>query len=494
MKLKHKIMMAQAPLAFFLMIVGVLCVLTLLDLTDAAESPYLDRMMELVKNQNERPLDLVLEVTKWVVTSIILAFTFGMFASTWLTTLLLRPLEGLSQVARRIADGDLTARAQIKGADELKKLAADFNEMANHLQEYRASSLGELLQSQLAMQAAIDSLPDPVIVLDLKGELRHVNQAAINIFLVEPFHEIFPFSNTPEPILEAIGSLKNHVLGGKGPLVAKSVSEAISVHKNGQEPQLYLPRAYPVYEEGAGVIAVTMIFQDVTSLRLVSQEKSAQLQMIIHEFKVPLDAIHMSIHALIQGTLGDMTSEQMDLLYPAREACERLQDMVGDLTELSKIEAKSDLLVFEEAALSPLINTSLYAFSSLLELKGVLVETEISPLLPKLKIDKDRIQAALDHLIGLASKNVDDGRVLKILAIPLEEAVRVDIFYQGVRLHDDHLKIFAENDTDIADFSEAGADIEMYLSREIIAQHGGDMNIHILSEDLIQIWFTLPLK
>ena len=43
-------------------------------------------------------------------------------------------------------------------------MARDFNAMAARLAEYRKSSLGDLLQAHLSMQAAIDSLPDPVVI------------------------------------------------------------------------------------------------------------------------------------------------------------------------------------------------------------------------------------------------------------------------------------------------------------------------------------------
>ena len=46
------------------------------------------------------------------------------------------------------------------------------------LAEYRKSSLGELLQAHLSMQAAIDSLPDPVAIFNIDGNLQNVNQAA----------------------------------------------------------------------------------------------------------------------------------------------------------------------------------------------------------------------------------------------------------------------------------------------------------------------------
>src|SRR5262249_5861255 len=106
----------------------------------------------------------------------------GLLTSGALTARLLRPLSVLSQAARRISEGDLAARAQVRGGDGIAGLAGDFNAMVERLQKYRESSLGELLQAQLAAQAAIDSLEDPVLVLDASGDRPvQINRAAESV-------------------------------------------------------------------------------------------------------------------------------------------------------------------------------------------------------------------------------------------------------------------------------------------------------------------------
>ncbi len=78
----------------------------------------------------------------------------------------------------RIGEGNFDTRAHVRGNDELAQLAHDFNAMAARLAEYRKSSLGDLLQAHLSMQAAIDSLPDPVVIFSVGGDLQNVNHAA----------------------------------------------------------------------------------------------------------------------------------------------------------------------------------------------------------------------------------------------------------------------------------------------------------------------------
>ena len=121
-----------------------------------------------------------------MVVAVVLALGLGLFASTWLTTRMLRPLGVVSAAVRRFADGDLRARASIQGHDEIVDVAREFNRMADHLERFRQSSLGELLQAQQAAQAAIDGLPDPVLLLDGKGQLQGANSAAARLLGIEP--------------------------------------------------------------------------------------------------------------------------------------------------------------------------------------------------------------------------------------------------------------------------------------------------------------------
>ena len=107
-----------------------------------------------------------------VVIAVVLALALGLLASTWLTSRVLRPLGVVSAAVRRFADGDLRARASIQGHDEIVDVAHEFNRMADHLEKYRQSSLGELLQAQQAAQAAIDGLPDPVLLLNGRDSSR----------------------------------------------------------------------------------------------------------------------------------------------------------------------------------------------------------------------------------------------------------------------------------------------------------------------------------
>src|SRR5262249_5014545 len=190
----------------------------------------------------------------------------GLFLSATFTRRLLRPLAELSQATRRIGQGDFTARAQVRGTDELAQLAPDFNALASHSSEYRNSSRGDLLQVQQAAQAAIDSLPDPVVVFGVAGDVRNVNRAAEALLgLVLESNTTAPLQAVDPAVRAVLERLCTHVLSGKGPYTPKGLEDAVQIPAREGDRYL-LPRATPVYEEQGGIVGATVLLQDITRL------------------------------------------------------------------------------------------------------------------------------------------------------------------------------------------------------------------------------------
>src|SRR5262249_25617924 len=198
-------------------------------------------------------------------------------------------------------------------------------------------SLGELLQAQQASQAAIDSLADPVIVFGIEGEVLSVNGAAESILGMSLDRGEHPLSRLEPAVRSTLEAVRAHAVGGKGAYIPKGFEEAFRVHVPDGDRYL-LPRATPVYQEGGGIGGATLVLQDVTRLRRFDELKNDLVATVAHEFRTPLTSLRMAIHLCLEQVVGPVTEKQADLLYAAREDCERLQAMVDDLLDLSRIE------------------------------------------------------------------------------------------------------------------------------------------------------------
>ena len=158
----------------------------------------------------------------------------------------LRPLNVLTHAVRRIGQKDFAARARVEGTDEIALLAADFNSMAERLAEFEQSSLGAVVQARQAAHAAIESLPDPVVVFGGKGEILAANQAARTLLRLPADEQAARLGDVDPAPRAAIERARGHVLSGRGPYVPQGYEEAVRLLVAGAERQ-FLPRGSPGY-------------------------------------------------------------------------------------------------------------------------------------------------------------------------------------------------------------------------------------------------------
>ncbi|TMB10861.1 MAG: HAMP domain-containing protein [Deltaproteobacteria bacterium] len=418
--------------------------------------------------------------------STICALVLCLFASVSLTRRALRPLNRLSLAVRRIGEGDLEARARIQGEDEIAQVGRELDTMADKLREYRSSSLGELLQAQQASQAAIDSLPDPILVVAADGTLLNVNESAERELQIQAGER--PLTRIDPDLRDAIEKVRAHVVAGKGPYLPRGLEEALHVRD-----RRLLPRATPLYSEEGAVAGATIVLQDVTRLVRFDELKNDLVATVAHEFRTPLTSLRMAIHILLEGTVGAVSEKQADLLQAAREDCERLQDIVDDLLDLARIQAGK--VEVQPAAISAkslvegaLANRSAAASAAKIQLAAEVGE----PVLPVLA-DAERIALVLDNLIGNAVRHSAPGSTVVVRAQPQHDSVRFEVEDHGEGIPAEYRSRIFEKFFRVPGTKGEGIGLGLYLAREIVLAHGGDMGVESEPGKGSRFWFTLPV-
>ncbi|HJY80129.1 MAG TPA: ATP-binding protein [Candidatus Binatia bacterium] len=426
-------------------------------------------------------------------TAVVGVLLLGLFLSITFTRRLLSPLAELSQATRRIGEGDFMVRAKVRGADELAQLASDFNAMASHLSEYRNSSLGELLQVQQAAQAAIDSLPDPVVVFGIAGDVRNVNRAAETLLgLVLESNTTDPLKAVDTSVRMVLERLCSHVLSGKGPYTPKGFEEAVKVSSS-EGDRFLLPRAIPVYEAQGGIVGATVILQDVTRLRRFDELKNDMVATVAHEFRTPLTSLRMAIHLCLEQVVGPVTEKQADLLYAAREDCERLQAMVDDLLDLSRIETGRVEMRKRPTSTATLMETALEKHRVLSEEREVQLVITPLPVDEEVFADPERVALVLSNLISNALRHTPAGGQITLCAQPTNGWVRFEVTDTGAGIAEEYQPRLFEKFFRVPGTPVDGAGLGLFIAKEIVEGHGGEIGVKSEEGRGSTFWFTLPL-
>ncbi|HET9595703.1 MAG TPA: ATP-binding protein [Anaeromyxobacteraceae bacterium] len=428
--------------------------------------------------------------TALVVGVIAAAVLAGLLASTWITTRLLRPVGALSRTVRSLGEGDLDVRVPVVGGDEIAALGAEFNTMAERLRQYRTSSLGELLQAQQASQAAIDSLPDPVLVIDERGAIANLNGAAEA--LLRRGAGAPPSLAALDPGLRAtVERVRAHVLAGKGAYVPHGFDEAVRIDGPDGARSL-LPRASPLYSEEGAITGATVVLQEVTRLMRFDELKNDLVATVAHEFRTPLTSLRMAIHLCADELVGPLTGKQADLMFAARQDCERLQSIVDDLLDLSRIQ--SGRLVLSRGAAAPrdLAAAAVEAHRSEASGAGVALTAVAGEHLPDVSVDRERIELVLSNLVANALRHTAAGGAVEVTAVEGEGSVRFEVKDSGAGIAPEHHERIFEKFYRVPGAPAGGVGLGLYLAREIVEAHGGRIGVASAPGEGSRFWFTVP--
>ncbi|HET6146340.1 MAG TPA: ATP-binding protein [Polyangia bacterium] len=422
------------------------------------------------------------------------ACLLGLLSSLVLTTRLLRPLGILRQAARRLGEGDSQARARVSGRDEIAEVAGEFNTMADRLAQYRQSSLGELIAAQQQSQAAIDSLPDPVLIFDAERHLVAVNHAAEqNLRVTLDTEADDPLAPAPPEVRATVDRLAAQMLAGRGAYQPRGLEDALRTAAAGQEVFL-LPRATPVLSEKGGVIGAAILLQDVTRLMRFDELKSNLVATVAHEFRTPLTSLRMALHLCLEQAVGPITEKQADLLFAARQDTERLQQIVDDLLDLSRIQSGHMELNRRAVDAATLARDAVKAFAATAEARGIDLRVELMPSLGEVVADPERIALAFDNLIGNAIKYTPAGGRVTVSAESHDHAVRFAIQDTGPGVPPEHRQAIFERFFRMPGATEPGAGLGLYIAKEIVDAHGGRIGVDGEPGQGSTFWLELPVE
>jgi NtrC-family two-component system sensor histidine kinase KinB len=331
-------------------------------------------------------------------------------------------------------------------------------------------------------------------VFDANGDVLIVSRAAEALLDIGLGTGAGAALGQVDPALRAvIEQARNHVLAGKGAYVPRGFEDAVRIAADGEGDCYYLARATPVYGEQGGITGATVILQDVTRLHRFDQLKNDLVATVAHEFRTPLTSLRMAIHLCLEQRVGPLTDKQSDLLYAARDDCERLQRIVDELLDLARIQGGRMHLQRRRIAPRMLIDDAINAQHAVASERHVELAAEVAPALPELEVDRERIQLVFANLLTNAIRHSPQGSAVHLRSSATNGAVRFEVRDQGPGIAPDQREVIFEKFAQ-GPASPGGAGLGLSIAREIVTAHGGQIGVTSEVGRGSTFWFTVPVS
>ena len=412
----------------------------------------------------------------------------GLALAFFLANRIVEPLRQLTASTAKIAGGDLDARVTISSRDEVGVLAAEYNRMATRIRQLRSSDMGKLLVAQQTTEAAIDSLYDPVIVTDGQGCVTKLNPAAEEIFGSENENagkhvgEVARDARIAVAVAEALQSQR--------PVAGEGMSSVLPLAVDGSERAFRL-RTTPMRDNGHRLLGAITILEDITHLREIDRIKSDFIATASHELRTPLTSVQMGVHLLLEGTLGELNDGQNEVLQACRQDCERLDKLMRDLLDLSRIEAGESQPQLALVRARDLIASVAEELRPQVETKGLELRVELSLDCQYLDVDRTQIERVITNLVSNAIRHTTHGQI-KISAEQRDNHIGVSVSDTGSGIPTDYLPHIFDKFVQVPDAPTGGAGLGLTISKSIVESHGGQISAQSQVGRGATFTFTLP--
>jgi NtrC-family two-component system sensor histidine kinase KinB len=453
-----------------------------------------DRLLRLNQEAMRRKADAASAIARrWLFVTLALALALmivGVAVGVSLSNAIVGPVRQLTEATTRIAAGDLDAAVPVRSTDEVGTLAIGFNRMAERIRELRRSDLGKLLVAQQTTEAAIDSLYDPVIVTDGNGVVTRINAAAEPLFgaradvLGKPIDQV---ARDPR-IAQAVTDVLQSELAVASENAAAELPWAIDGFR-----RAFRVRSTPMRDADARLVGAVTLLEDITHLSEISRLKSEFIAAASHELRTPLTSVQMGIHLLLEGAAGALNDRQQDILQVCRDDTARLERLMRQLLDLSKIESGVVAPVRTPVGPAVLVREAADSLRLQVEAGGIRLEVVLPPDLPSISVDRQQIEQVLSNLVTNALRATPAGGAISIAAVRRDGAVAFSVTDTGAGIPREYLPRIFEPFIQVPNTPAGGAGLGLTLSRRIVEAHGGQLTVQSAPGRGSTFTFTVPV-
>jgi two-component system, NtrC family, sensor histidine kinase KinB len=423
----------------------------------------------------------------------IITLALSIIATAWLSKVVIKPAEELTETVKQIGQGKLDLKIDVLSDDEIGQLSREFNKMTERLRRFEQMNIERIIAEKRKSEAIVESISDGLIVTDANMRIIHVNGPVADLFgCAESGIEGEPVATVvrDERVIALIreGSKKEAV-------VVKQKDDLLQFDVAGRH-LFFRPKVTRIFNTEGVLYGVVTLLQDVTQFKELDRMKSDFIANVSHEFRTPVTSINMSVDILNQGILGPLNERQKELIDSAKEDCQRLTKLARELLQLAKLESGRLQLHNEDLDVRSLIESSVRPLQLQFQEKKVTLAFDIPSPQPHLVADEQALNSVISNLVTNALKNTDPGGTVSIRVGEEDDNVRIEVDDTGRGISAENIEKVFDKFVQVKRSSDAtpgSVGLGLAIAKEIVEMYGGRIWATSVMGKGSTFSFTLPV-
>ncbi len=389
---------------------------------------------------------------------------------------ILKPIKELTGGIMEIANHNYDKRLNFEPTSEFGEVSTSFNKMAEKLNEYRASTLSDIIANKKYIEAIVNSITEPIIGLNNEKEILFINNEALNILNLKRENVIK--KSAPEI------ALKNDLLRR---LIRELINpgekkEPLKIYADNKESYFqanYIPiKMVETGETELHSIGDVVLLKNITEFKELDTAKTTFLSTISHELKTPISAIMMSLQLLEDKRIGELNQEQESLSQSIKDNSERLLNITGELLKITQVETGKLQLMPKITKPIELIDYAIKATRMQAEKFGCHIEVEYpDEKISKLFVDSEKIAWVLTNLLSNAIHYSKENSRIIIGAKQTDDVIELFVQDFGKGIDPRYHQSIFDRYFRVPGTKVQGSGLGLSISKDFVEAHSGTLTV-----------------
>lgn len=408
------------------------------------------------------------QIWKTLLISFAIALIIIMIITHQLTYQLTKPIGEAAKVASELARGNYRARTNNQSTGEIGKLNTSINLLAKNLE--MMEKMQEMQQDRLI--ALIKNMASGLLFIDSRGHIILINDTYKEIFNVKEEDYLKNLYYKVIDHREVVNLIEDIFITEQK--IKKRLVLTLGIER----------RYFEVY--GAPILSandvwkgVVLVFHDITEIINLEKVRKDFVANVSHELKTPITSIKGFAETLLDGALNDKNALEQFLSIIYQESI-RMQALIQDLLELSKIEDDSFTLNVEKFQINELLEEVILILQGKAEEKHIQLHFDPPPYPMHIEGDPYRLKQVFINLITNGISYTPEGGKVTVSLEEREHTICVNVKDTGIGIEKDQIPRIFERFYRVdkaRSRNSGGTGLGLAIVKHIVEAHKGRISV-----------------
>lgn len=346
---------------------------------------------------------------------------------------------------------------------------------------------------QVSFKTILDSIDESVVLLDADLKVWYYNTCAGRLTNVDRTNAIGKELSDVIPLQDMLKEIP-----AQWDVQSKKTVTDVAIVLPSQEP---LPITYstsPVRADDSTVVGVMVVIHDISREKELIRLRSEFVSIASHQLRTPASAVKWNLEALIDNRRGNELNDwQHDKMQQAYQSNERMIHLINDLLNVSRLDSGRFTLQATGVNVRDLVNDIIAELVHFTDAHNISIHNTLGTEIPLVQSDSDKLREVILNLLTNAIKYSKPGHHVVTVAAELHgKLVHFSVQDQGIGIPaKDAVHIFEKfyRANNAVESQTEGSGLGLYIAREIVRLHGGDVWLHSKEGEGTTVWFSLPI-